>query len=197
MLHKPIAFLSVLGLVAASTIIAASPASAIPITYTEQVTATGSLGGTPFSAPIVCNDAGVCVGGIILTMHNDTTNVTEVGADESQNRGALTVSVPGFPTATFIGGGAVVSANGAGDPSDGGFTAAYPVVLLDSTAFGVGCGGFGPPPPGSFAACAGEGADRHYNLRVDFFTDGFPRSFGDFIPGGGLLALRQPRGTSS
>ena len=46
-MRKPIAFLSALGLVA---IMAASPASAIPITYIEKATATGSLGGTSFSS---------------------------------------------------------------------------------------------------------------------------------------------------
>jgi len=87
-MHKPTRFLSALGLVVTSTIIAASPASAIPITYTEQATATGTLGGSPFSATIV------------LTMHNDTTSVT--GAPPLFiNIGTLTVSVPGFPTATF------------------------------------------------------------------------------------------------
>jgi hypothetical protein len=87
-MHKPIAFLSILGLVVTGAITAAAPASAIPITYTEQATATGSLGGTPFNATIV------------LTMHNDTTNVTG-GPPVFTNIGTLTVSVPSFPTATF------------------------------------------------------------------------------------------------
>jgi hypothetical protein len=63
----------------ASAIGAASPSFATPITYTEQATATGSLGGVAFT------DASV-----LLTMHTDTTTIVET------NPGLFSTS--GFPT---------------------------------------------------------------------------------------------------
>jgi hypothetical protein len=81
--------LSTLVLSVASTIIASSPAGAIPITYTEQVTATGSLGGVAFT------DAS-----IVLTMNNDTTHVTG-GPTVFVNLGTVMLEVGGGPLATF------------------------------------------------------------------------------------------------
>ena len=90
-MRNPIGFLPVLGLLAASTILAgSSPASATPITYTETDTAaTGSLNGVNFT------DAS-----ILLTMNNDTTNVTG-GAPFFENIGTVTVSVNGGAAVTF------------------------------------------------------------------------------------------------
>jgi MYXO-CTERM domain-containing protein len=75
----------------AVAIVAAPPAFAVPIAYTEQVTATGSLGGVAFT------DAT-----IVLQMHNDTGAVN-VGppAFPFFIIGTATVTVGGGPTATF------------------------------------------------------------------------------------------------
>ena len=87
-MRKSIRFLSTTVLGVPGTILAGSHAFAIPITYIEQATATGTLGGAPFS------------GTVVLTMKNDTTNVT--GAPPVfTNIGPLTLNVTGFPTATF------------------------------------------------------------------------------------------------
>ncbi len=88
-MRKPIRFLPALGLVVASTIVAGSPAFAIPITYTEQVTGTGSLGGVVFSNA-----------SIVLTMSNDTTNVTG-GPTIFTNLGTVMVKVGTGAPATF------------------------------------------------------------------------------------------------
>jgi hypothetical protein len=88
-MHKRIGFLPALLLGVASTVITVSPAFAIPITYTEQVMATGSLGGVGFT------DAS-----IVLTMDNDTTHVTG-GPNVFVNLGTVTVAVEAGPPATF------------------------------------------------------------------------------------------------
>jgi hypothetical protein len=83
-------FMAIAGLtVAASAILAASPALAIPITYTMTDTGTGSLNGSPFT------DAS-----ILLKMINDTTNITD-GPGFFANDGTVTVSVNGSAPVTF------------------------------------------------------------------------------------------------
>ena len=75
--------------VLAGSILAASPALAIPITYTMTDTATGSLGGSPFT------DAS-----LLLKMINDTTNITG-GPSLFINAGTATASVNGGAQVTF------------------------------------------------------------------------------------------------
>jgi hypothetical protein len=90
-MRKQATFLPALALGAAGAILSATPSSAVPITYTEQVTASGSLGGTPFTNATVK-----------LTMSNDTTNVS--GSSPSffnVQTMPLTLNVTGFPTETF------------------------------------------------------------------------------------------------
>jgi hypothetical protein len=74
----------------ASIFVAASPSFGAPITYTLETTASGSLGGTPFT------DATVT-----LSMTNNTTNVTNSGPGDFENVGTVTVSIGGGPAVTF------------------------------------------------------------------------------------------------
>lgn len=75
----------------AGTIMAASPALATPITYIEQVTATGSLGEAAFTNA-----------SIVLTLHGDTVNIAPgPGFFSFVNSGTATVSVNGGPAAAF------------------------------------------------------------------------------------------------
>jgi len=98
-MRNPIGFLPALGLVIASTIVAGSPAYAVPITYTETDTASGSLGGVAFTNA-----------SIVLTMNNDTTNVTG-GPSSFQNFGIITVSINGGAPATFTSSASEVFSN--------------------------------------------------------------------------------------
>lgn len=86
---RPTTLLAALLLGVAGAVGAASPSLAIPITYTEQATATGTLGGVAFTNA-----------NVVLTMTNDTTNVTG-SAPIFDNVGTLTLNVTGFSTATF------------------------------------------------------------------------------------------------
>jgi len=81
--------LATVGVVAASAILAASQALAIPITYTMTDTATGSLNGVGFTDE-----------SILLKMINDTTNITD-GPGFFANNGTATVSVNGSAPVTF------------------------------------------------------------------------------------------------
>jgi hypothetical protein len=74
----------------ASTFIAASPSFGALITYTEQATASGSLDGISFT------DATV-----VLTMNNNTTNVTNSASGDFENLGTATISVGGGSPVTF------------------------------------------------------------------------------------------------
>jgi hypothetical protein len=90
-MRKTTTFLPALALGVAGVVSAAAPSLASPITYTETVTATGSLGGKPFTSATV-----------MLTMTNDTTNVS--GSPPSLFNVQLTplvLNVTGFPTETF------------------------------------------------------------------------------------------------
>jgi hypothetical protein len=79
----------VLGIVI--SFIAASPSFGSQITYTEQVTAQGTFNGSFFT------DANV-----LLTMDNNTTNVSTVDSDIFINPGTATVSIDGGTPFTFI-----------------------------------------------------------------------------------------------
>lgn len=88
---KPIRIFPVLALALAGAVMAASPAFAVPITYTEQATATIHLGGVVFTNA-----------SIVLTMRNDTANVTPGQSPFSFiNTGTATVSVNGSLAVTF------------------------------------------------------------------------------------------------
>jgi hypothetical protein len=89
-MRKTGAFLPALALGIAGAISGGAPPSlAVPITYIEQATASGSLGGLTFT------DASVT-----LTMQNDTTHV--IGSPPLfENFGAATVSVNSGPAVTF------------------------------------------------------------------------------------------------
>jgi hypothetical protein len=93
-MRKSIAVLPTLVLGLASAIVSIGPGRAAAITYTEETTATGSLDGVAFT------DASV-----VLTMHNDTTNVVGLppmqGENTFMNTGTMTVSVGGGPSETF------------------------------------------------------------------------------------------------
>ncbi|MGA8755871.1 MAG: hypothetical protein WB611_06000 [Stellaceae bacterium] len=81
----PIPSKVVLILAAASIFPAGVSASASPITYTEQITASGTLGGVGFSNA-----------NVVLTMNNDTTNVMG-----EENAGTATVTIGAGPAVTF------------------------------------------------------------------------------------------------
>ena len=83
-------FAPALLLAIAGMFIGASPSFAALITYTESATASGSLDGVTFT------DATV-----LLSMNNDTTNVTSGGGGFFFNFGTATVSIGGGPAVTF------------------------------------------------------------------------------------------------
>jgi PEP-CTERM motif len=89
-MSKVARFRSALLLGVASTIILQSPSHAIPITYVEQATATGILGGVNFTSA-----------NVILSMTSETTTVTSAPPTYF-NFGTLTVNVAGIGLATFI-----------------------------------------------------------------------------------------------
>ena len=89
-MHKTNRIVPAVVLGIASIFIAASPSFGALITYTEQATASGSLDGISFT------DAAV-----VLTMNNDTTNVTNSGPGDFENVGTATVSVGGGPALAF------------------------------------------------------------------------------------------------
>ena len=88
-MHKPTPFLAAVVLGIAGAILGVSSTLAAPITYTEQATASGSLGGTTFTNASVT-----------LTMLNDITNVSG-GPAVFVNKGTVTLSVAGFSSVTF------------------------------------------------------------------------------------------------
>jgi len=88
-MRKPATILAALGVGITGTLLGASSAFAVPITYTEQAVGSGSLDGVAFT------DASV-----VLTMINDTGNVTG-SAPVFTNLGTLTVSVAGGAPETF------------------------------------------------------------------------------------------------
>jgi hypothetical protein len=81
----------VLGLAALALLLGSGgPVSAGPIVYTVQTTASGSLGGTPFSNALVT-----------VSFTGDTSNVTGGGGFFTNTVGTATVNVAGLGTATF------------------------------------------------------------------------------------------------
>jgi hypothetical protein len=88
-MRKTATFLPALALGVAGAISVATPSLAVPITYIEQATASGSLGGIMFTNASVT-----------LRMLNDTTHV--IGAPPLfENFGTATVSLNGGPAVTF------------------------------------------------------------------------------------------------
>lgn len=121
-MRKSIRFMPALALGIAGAILHGNSAVATPITYVEDATATGSLGGVAFT------DATVT-----LTMMNDTTNVTNPSTGLFLNIGTATVSVDGAAPVAFTDSIAVfsnqsVSVGGFADVS---FTT--PLDILDTT----------------------------------------------------------------
>jgi hypothetical protein len=87
-MRRSAGFLAALGVGAVAAVSAAAPSLAVPITYTEQATASGSLGGVSFNTAVT------------LTMNNDTASVI-APPPVFENFGTLTLDVTGFATATF------------------------------------------------------------------------------------------------
>src|SRR6266852_1465460 len=126
-MRKPKGFQAGLALGLINIILVVSPSFAAPITYTEEATASGSLGGVAFTnADVVLNLAG------------DTTSVhrepdPSVSSGEI-NSGALTVSVAGAMPATFTWGGGVFHDPGAGAiPGDVGFRSLDANIIVISS----------------------------------------------------------------
>lgn len=101
-MRKPLLLVPALALGAAATLLPKTPAVAIPITYTEQAIASGSLGGVMFSDERV-----------LLTMVSDTTAVTNpfMGVFENVTNASVkaTLSVNGAAAVTFTNSIAVFS----------------------------------------------------------------------------------------
>jgi PEP-CTERM motif len=90
-MRRPTTFLPALALGVAGAIPATAPSLAFPITYTESVTASGSLNGTSFSSALVT-----------LTMANvNTSSVNNPSTDFFTNAGSVTVTVAGVGSGTF------------------------------------------------------------------------------------------------
>ena len=106
-MSKPKGFQTGLLLGLINIILVVSPSFAAPITYTGEVTASGSLGGVAFTNVDV-----------LFSMTGDTTNVTNVTTPSGEiidsNLGTVTVSVAGAPPAAFTDGGAVFYNHGVG-----------------------------------------------------------------------------------
>jgi hypothetical protein len=79
-----------LGILSVTTLLGSISASATPITYTQSTTATGSLGGTPFTNALVT-----------LSLVSDTTNVFAGGPLIINFVGTFSLNIAGFAPATF------------------------------------------------------------------------------------------------
>src|ERR1700680_4049411 len=112
-MRKPATFLPALALRAAGAILGAAPSLAVPITYTETATATGSLNGVSFTNATVT-----------LKMNNDTSAITG-SAPVFDILGSATVSV------SSVNGGAAVA-----------FTHTIDVFSAQNAALGTGTVGF-------------------------------------------------------
>jgi hypothetical protein len=121
-MRRPTTFLPALALGVVGAISIAAPSLAVPITYTEQATATGSLGGVDF------NDASV-----LLTMNNDTTNVIG-GPTLFEILGTATVSVNGGAPVTFTDSIEVFSAQAVSPASVGFADLTRSLDILDDTS---------------------------------------------------------------
>jgi hypothetical protein len=94
--------IGIVGFVAASMTLGASPARAVPITYTETDTASGSLNGVAFTNA-----------SIVLTENGNTTNVTNPTPGVFLNVGTVSLSINSGTPVTFTDTVAVRSVNGA------------------------------------------------------------------------------------
>jgi hypothetical protein len=91
-MHKTIFLMATLILGGAGMIAAASPALAVPITYTDSFTASGTLGGIGFTDD-----------NVVVTVDADTANVTGApGGQVSVVGTTALVQVDGLAPATFI-----------------------------------------------------------------------------------------------
>jgi hypothetical protein len=98
-------------------------ARAVPITYTEQATASGSLGGVAFT------DATVT-----LTMVNDTANVTG-GPLLFVNTGSTTLNIAGFSAATITDTTQAAANQTVPDAGFGDVTEDLAILFTESAAF--------------------------------------------------------------
>ncbi len=119
-MRKPATILAALGVGITGTLLGASSAFAVPITYTEQAVGSGSLDGVAFTNATV-----------VLTMVNDTANVTG-SAPLFTNYGTSTVSVAGGAPETFTDRTEVFSAQSA--PSVGFADMTLLVDILDDVS---------------------------------------------------------------
>jgi hypothetical protein len=92
--------IGIVGFVAASMTLGASPARAVPITYTETATASGSLNGVAFTNA-----------SIVLTENGNTTNVTNPSLGRFLNVGTVSLSINSGTPVTFTDPAAVRSFN--------------------------------------------------------------------------------------
>jgi hypothetical protein len=108
-------FVGALVLGVGGAISAAAPSLAFPITYTESVTASGSLNGTSFSGALVT-----------LTMSNvNTSTVNNPSSGFFTNAGSVSVTVAGVGSGIFTD-SIVVFSN---------FSVATPIVGFEDTSF--------------------------------------------------------------
>jgi hypothetical protein len=129
-ISEKLGVVAIVGFAAASLTLGASPACAVPITYTETDTASGSLNGVAFSNAT-----------IVLSETSDTTNVTNPSPGFFENVGTITLSINGTAPVTFTGtptGVSVDQATGFGNPLADFFDSSVGIIIgaLDP-AFGT------------------------------------------------------------
>ena len=128
-MRKSIGFLPTLVLRLAGAIVSIGPGRAAAVTYTLETIGSGTLDGVAYT------DASV-----VLTMHNDTTNVVSgpPGGPDFTIPGTITVSVGGGPSETFTDPGTNVFVDQKfGTSSAIGFDGMteFAVLGIDSSAF--------------------------------------------------------------
>ncbi|MGH7099353.1 MAG: PEP-CTERM sorting domain-containing protein [Stellaceae bacterium] len=116
-------FMSAVVLGAAGAISGTSPALAVPITYTGQLTATGSLGGAAFTNA-----------NVVLTLHTDTANVTG-GPTVFTVTGPATLSIAGGAPVAFTDTIGAVSVPAVPTVGFSDFTLARAILGVNSPAF--------------------------------------------------------------
>jgi hypothetical protein len=189
-MRRPVTFLPALALGAAGAISAAAPSLAVPITYTETATATGSLNGVAFTNAT-----------ILLMMNNDTTNVTGTppGAPTLfENFGTATVSVNGGAAVTFTDPLIEVFSAQAVSPATVGFSDVTRGldILDDATVSFAGyalAGSIGPisgsPAPSSFNEVFPTTGGGFLLTDVAFNTSTFTATTSTTVPESSSLAL--------
>lgn len=163
-MRKATTFLPALALAVAGAISMAAPSLAFPITYTEEATASGSLGATAFTNGIVT-----------LTMNNNTTNIMNVSGVYEIN-GTATLNV-----AAVIG--------GVPEMLNAQFTDTIQVFSAPNAALGNGTVGFSDPHVGFDILDDTSVAFKNYTLLVIGPTPGtatlgggtFPTNSGNFV----------------